>query len=80
MECGVPVVAFDNSGPKEIIEDNINGLLVKHEDVNEMVRKILYLIDNKDIRLNMSRAAIKRAEDFNCDVIIEQWNKYFSTL
>ncbi|GEQ16845.1 MULTISPECIES: glycosyltransferase family 4 protein [Clostridium] len=80
MECGLPVIAFDNSGPKEIIEDNINGILVKHEDINEMVMKILYLIDNRDIRLKLSKAAIERAKDFNCNVIIEQWNRYFSTI
>ncbi|MDB2151347.1 glycosyltransferase family 4 protein [Clostridium butyricum] len=80
MECGLPVIAFENSGPKEIIEDNINGILVKHEDINEMVMKILYLIDNRDIRLKLSKAAIERAKDFNCNVIIEQWNRYFSTI
>jgi glycosyltransferase involved in cell wall biosynthesis len=41
MACGVPVVAFDcENGPRNIITNNQNGLLVKPFDVDEYADKL----------------------------------------
>ena len=74
MECGLPVVAFENSGPKEIINKNgVNGVLVSKEDINQLSEKIIYLIDNEQIRLKMSKEAIERAKNFDIDNIVNKW-------
>lgn len=74
MECGLPVVAFDNSGPKEIINKNYeNGILVPCEDINSLANAILDLINNEEKRKEISESAIKRAEDFNIENIAEKW-------
>lgn len=76
MECGLAVVAFDNSGPREIInKPNINGILVKRYDVNQLANEIIKLIEDKEKRKNISYESIKRAEDFKINYIIDQWNK-----
>lgn len=78
MECGLPVVSFDNSGPKEIInKPDINGILVKNHDVVELANEIIKLIDNDGKRKSMSSESIKRAKDFKIDNIVKQWIKIF---
>ncbi|MDC3188094.1 glycosyltransferase, partial [Candidatus Pelagibacter sp.] len=40
-----PVVAFDcPSGPSEIIKDKINGYLVKYQDVDELMKKLVLVL------------------------------------
>lgn len=81
MECGVPVVAFDNSGPKEIIDKpDINGVLVENHDAAKFAEAVIKLIEDGEKRKNMSLESIKRAQDFKSDKIIKQWNKLMEKL
>ncbi|ELP5183050.1 glycosyltransferase family 4 protein [Clostridium perfringens] len=76
MECGLPVVSFENSGPKEIInKNNINGILVKKEDFESLAEKIINLIENKNDISKFSNESIKRARDYSLDNIVKIWNE-----
>jgi glycosyltransferase involved in cell wall biosynthesis len=40
MACGTPVVAYNVTGPKTIVENNVNGYLIKSEDeIDKAIRK-----------------------------------------
>ncbi|EHI99679.1 glycosyl transferase group 1 [Clostridium sp. DL-VIII] len=81
MECGVPVVAFDNSGPKEIIDrNNINGVLVENHDAAKFAEEVIKLIEDDEKREAMSLESIKRAQDFKSEKIIKQWNELMEEL
>jgi glycosyltransferase involved in cell wall biosynthesis len=81
MECGLPVVAFDNSGPKEIInKPDINGILVKDYNVVKFAEEVIKLIEDDNKRRSMSLEAIKRAQDFKIDKVIKQWNEIMEIL
>lgn len=77
MECGLPVVAFENAGPKEIINNEVHGILVPCEDIEALSNAILELIDNEEKRLEMSKKAIVRAQYFNVSTVSEEWQKLF---
>lgn len=48
IAMNTPVVSFDcPGGPREIIKNGVNGLLVKYLDVNDLKDKISYLLQNK---------------------------------
>ncbi len=46
ISCGTPVVAFDNSGPADIISHLENGYLAKYKDYNDFIKGIYYNIAN----------------------------------
>jgi len=48
MACGLPVVASDIGGHREVIEDGVNGLLFPVGQVDELASRIVYLIENPD--------------------------------
>jgi len=78
MSCGIPPVAFAcNSGPREIITDGVNGLLVTPEDVKGLAHKICYLMENEEIRREMGKKARERANDFRIEKIAGQWDDLF---
>lgn len=81
MECGVPVIAFENSGPKEIInKNNENGILVPRNDIDALSKAILDLIQNEKKRTQISKKSIERAKDFSIENIVNQWNEIFDSM
>ncbi len=79
MECGVPVIAFENSGPKEIInKNNENGILVPRNNIDALGKAILDLIKDEEKRKKISKNSIERAKDFSVENTIEKWNKLLS--
>lgn len=47
QSCGVPVVAFDNSGPADIINHNETGYLAEAFDVQDFANGILNIVEHK---------------------------------
>ncbi|NFI94750.1 glycosyltransferase family 4 protein [Clostridium botulinum] len=77
MECGLPVIAFKNSGPKEIInKNNENGILVPCNDVKKLANSIIELIENMRKREYIAQKSIERAKDFSLKIIIQQWCEF----
>ncbi len=81
MSCGLPPVAFAcPCGPKDIITDGVDGILVTPEDVNALAQKICYLIENEDIRKEMGKRARERSKQFSIDIIAKEWDSLFHSL
>ncbi|MDQ3842563.1 MAG: glycosyltransferase family 4 protein [Bacteroidota bacterium] len=55
--AGTPVIATNNGGLNELVEDNVNGLLVNFNDINDWIRKIKSIIENKSLLNKLSTNA-----------------------
>ncbi|PHS62504.1 MAG: hypothetical protein COB12_10710 [Flavobacterium sp.] len=72
-----PVVAYDcKSGPSEIINNEINGLLVKDQNINEFVLAINKMILNKEIYSTCKKNALSSVEKFNPEATIKNWLQF----
>ncbi|MBW9276412.1 glycosyltransferase family 4 protein [Bacteroides fragilis] len=81
MSCGVPPVAFAcPCGPKDIIENGKNGILVQPENIDEMALQITKLIENEKARKEMGQQANIRSHRFQMETIVEEWKELFKTL
>ena len=60
---GVPVIVSDTGGPKELVESNVNGVVTKSHDVDDLARAIRDLVKNKRKREEMSRQARQAVVD-----------------
>src|SRR5881296_2589435 len=56
---GVPVVVSDSGGPKELVQDNENGLITKSHDVDDFTSAIRTLVTDPALRERMSNCARK---------------------
>jgi len=61
MACKVPVIATNNGGPLEIIEDETDGLLFNRTS-NDLANKIEKLYNNKNLKEKLSQNAFKKIE------------------
>lgn len=60
---GVPVIVSDSGGPKELVEDNTNGLITKSHDVEDFTRAIRALVVDPALRKRMGDQARQSVVD-----------------
>lgn len=68
QSCGLPVVAFDNSGVPEAVENGITGLLVAAYAARPFADAIERLLKDSQLRRRMGRAAqsyVRQKHDLN---------------
>ena len=70
ISCGLPVVAYNTKGPKDILEDSVNGYLV--ETTEEMAGKVVGFFLDPDLQTTMKKAAIQRAETYQAEQIMDR--------
>jgi glycosyltransferase involved in cell wall biosynthesis len=81
MACGLPVVSFDcEQGPRDIIRDGIDGLLVPCFDVPALSSALKRMMDDDAARTRMGRAATQVREQFSEHAILEVWDDLFLRL
>ena len=63
MAAGLPVISTTVGGIPELIENGVDGLLYAPGDVNALAEKISFLLDNKNIRIEIGGKARVKANE-----------------
>src|SRR5436190_1026467 len=69
---GLPVIVSDLGGPKELVDNGINGLVTKARDVDDVARAISLLVGDRRMRTQMGERARQ-------SVIDRSWPEAFRT-
>lgn len=70
----LPIVSFDiMTGPREIVRDGIDGILVPPYDLEKMGNAICSLIENEDLRSSMSLKSQENIYKYSKTAILKQW-------
>lgn len=78
MACGLPVVAFDCLwGPRSIISNGEDGLLVENGNVEKFAETILRLIESPEKLKTMGNNARRNVCRYNIDDVALKWKKLF---
>lgn len=72
MANGLPVIAFENTGPNEIIKSQ-TGILIPQYDINQFAEKICYLLENEHIWKRYSISAKKESQKYSYNLILKQF-------
>jgi len=75
MACGVPVVSTDcPNGPREMIQDGVDGILVPNEDAKALGAAIVDMIERgAERRREMGLVALENATARSQPVIAQRW-------
>ncbi|CAM1363898.1 GT4 family glycosyltransferase PelF [Tenacibaculum xiamenense] len=80
MSCGVPVVGTDVGGVAEAITEK-TGFVCKPKDYRTLGDRVVYLLNNHDIRKHMGIESRKRVlENFTLDKIIQSYEETYEKL
>lgn len=78
MACGLPVVSYDCPwGPRSIINDGQDGILVENGNIEKFADALVSLIQDDNMRNNIARNAVQSVKRFQMDMIANQWKKLF---
>lgn len=76
--CGLPIITTDAPGCREVVANNLNGILVPVKDARKLAEAICYLIDNPQRRQEFGKASRDRVLKYFSDpVIIEKTLKLY---
>jgi glycosyltransferase involved in cell wall biosynthesis len=74
MAAGVPVASYDcASGPREIVEHEVNGLLVGPQSVSGMSAALLRLATDDELRQRLGTGALHTARRYDAQALAERW-------
>ena len=81
MVCGVPCIAFDcPSGPKDIISNHKDGILVENGNIEGFAKALIELIENKERRKQMGALAKENVTRYLPENVMPLWDELFKEL
>ena len=73
MACGTPVVCFDATGPKDIVDHKENGYRASPYDAADLAKGIDWVVDNEDHEGLAERSRSKIVSMFDSKIIAKQY-------
>ena len=81
MSCGLPCVSFDCPyGPRNVITDGEDGILVDYLNSQALADNICKLIENEELRKRMGSNGRRNVLRFSRETIMPQWVELFKSL
>lgn len=73
--CARPIITTDRSGCREVIDDGINGFIVKQKDSSDLIEKIEKFLNlTSEEKRNMGLAGRKKAEnEFDRQIVVDAY-------
>lgn len=77
--CGLPIVSYAcKCGPKDIITQGDNGFLIQQGDRREFAEKLMLLMGNLPLRIQMGEASKNNASNYSEDKVMKMWINLFN--
>jgi glycosyltransferase involved in cell wall biosynthesis len=88
MSCGLPIIASNHVGPREIITHGHDGFLIRNDPnldrtkfIEEIAKYICLLAENMDLRREMGLRGRRKAEQlYDVKVVAERWREILETV
>jgi glycosyltransferase involved in cell wall biosynthesis len=74
--AGLPIISFDcPTGPRNIINNNHNGVLVENDNQEAFVSELQKLVTNEEDRTLLAKNGIVNAQNYTLEKIMTIWDR-----
>ncbi len=80
MQRGVPIIATDISGTRELITDQINGLLVPPRNPSALAEAILFALKHPQATRQMAEAGLETSQAFTIEQVAKKFELLYEEL
>lgn len=81
MAKGLAIVSFNSPhGPKEMITDEVDGLLVKPRTNANLAASIMRVIEDEPLRRSLAAGALETARTYDVDAVGQKWDELLAEL
>jgi glycosyltransferase involved in cell wall biosynthesis len=80
MAAGLPLVVTRTPGTRELVVENVNGLLFDWADVAALTAHLKFLAARRDVARQMGNAARARAQQFAWEDVADAYVELFQTM
>ncbi|OGI16475.1 MAG: hypothetical protein A3J63_01335 [Candidatus Moranbacteria bacterium RIFCSPHIGHO2_02_FULL_40_12b] len=80
IASGLPIIATDTGGTKELVREGENGYIVQMKNSDDIAEKIKLLINGKNLRENMSQKSREIAEQMSWKKSAKQYFDFYKSI
>ncbi len=82
LAIGVPCISTDCpcGGPRNVIENGVNGILIPTGDVSSLSKALIELISKSDYANQLGKNARKSARRYKTDAVFSEWKDYVESV
>jgi glycosyltransferase involved in cell wall biosynthesis len=80
MASGLPIIATRVGGLPELIEDGVNGFLVKPANSEEIAEKVTLLLRDAELRERISKNNKKKAKNYDWEKVVGRLEELYKRL
>ena len=77
LACGLPLLATDTGGTRELVTDNKNGFIIKMKDFNDLAEKIEKFLLDKNLEERMGKESRLLAEKLSWETVAREYTDLY---
>jgi glycogen(starch) synthase len=80
LAAGLPLLATNTGGTQELVEDGVNGFILKMKNAADIAEKLEILIKDEELRKKMGQASRAKAEGMSWEKVAEKYGSLIKGL
>jgi glycosyltransferase involved in cell wall biosynthesis len=77
MAVSIPCIVTNTRGLRDLIQNNVNGYVVNHEDHNQLVNGFVKLICNEELRIKMGSKAFQFIQEYSLQNVVNEYKEIY---
>ena len=80
MVCGLPIVATDTDGSKEVIKNGSNGFLVPVGDIESMATAMIKVLNDKKLAEKMRQSNLEIVKKYSLEKVAKKLEEFYKEI